>query len=76
MEPHNHTLSSLFKQLGLDSKDTSIEQFIDSHKPISGEIELYKAFFWNNSQSSFIKEMKDEDADWSGIIDQLDTMLR
>jgi len=76
MESHTHTLSSLFNQLGLDSKDSSIEQFINIHKPISKEIELSKAFFWNNSQSSFIKEMKEEDADWSGVIDQLDVMLR
>ena len=76
MEQHTHTLSSLFDQLGLDNEAASIEQFIALHKPIAGNIELHKAIFWNNSQASFLKQMKDEDADWSGIVDQLDVMLR
>lgn len=76
MNTHIHTLSSLFDQLGLDSKDASIEHFVDLYKPIAGEIELHDAIFWSESQASFIKQMKDEDADWSGVIDQLDVMLR
>lgn len=76
MEQHTHTLSSLFDQLGLDNEDASIDQFITLHKPIAGDIELHKAKFWNSSQSSFLKQMKDEDADWSGIVDQLDVMFR
>ena len=76
MQQNTHSLSSLFDQLGLDSKTASIEQFIALHKPISSNIELHKATFWNASQASFLKQMKDEDADWSGIIDQLDVMFR
>lgn len=76
METHTHTLSSLFDQLGLDSEIASIEMFIDTYKPISSEIELHKAYFWNEAQTSFLKQMKDEDADWSGVIDQLDLMFR
>ena len=76
MEQHTHTLSSLFDQLGLDNEDESIEWFIALHKPISDDIELHKAIFWSDSQASFLKQMKDEDADWSGIVDQLDVMLR
>ena len=76
MEQHTHTLSSLFDQLGLNNEDASIEQFIALHKPISGDIELHKAMFWNDPQASFLKQMKDEDADWSGIVDQLDVLLR
>lgn len=76
MEPYTHTLSSLFDQLGLDSETESLEQFIALHKPISSEIELHKFSFWTESQASFLKQMKDEDADWSGIIDQLDVMFR
>lgn len=76
MESHTHTMSSLFDQLGLDSKITSIENFIDINRAIPGNVILYEANFWNASQSSFLKQMKDEDADWSGIIDQLDIMLQ
>lgn len=76
MEPQTHSLSSLFIQLGLDNKDASIMHFINHNKPIPGHVELHKAPFWSVSQASFLKQMKDEDADWVGIIDQLDVMLR
>jgi hypothetical protein len=76
MESHTHTLSSLFDQLGLDNKNTSVENFIDINSGIPGNVKLHKAGFWNASQASFLKQMKDEDADWAGIIDQLDIMLR
>ena len=76
MEPQTHTLASLFVQLGLDNEDSSIENFITRNRPVPGNVELHKADFWNNSQASFLKQMKDEDADWAGIIDQLDVMLR
>ncbi len=76
MESHTHSLSSLFDQLGLDNEDSFIDHFITINKPIPGNVELHNATFWNASQSSFLKQMKDEDADWAGVIDQLDVMLR
>ena len=76
MESHTHTLSSLFDQLGLDNETTSIEHFIALNRAIPENVELHKASFWNTSQASFLKQMKDEDADWAGVIDQLDVMLR
>ena len=76
MEPHIHSLVSLFDQLGLDSTDKSIEDFINRNNPLPGNVELHKADFWSSSQASFLKQVKDEDADWADIVDQLDTMLR
>jgi hypothetical protein len=76
MEPQAHTLSSLFGQLGLDAQITSIDKFITVNRTIPRNVELHEATFWNASQASFLKQMKDEDADWAGIIDQLDVMLR
>lgn len=76
MESQAHTLSSLFDQLGLDAQNTSIDNFITINKTIPCNVELHEATFWNASQASFLKQMKDEDADWAGIIDQLDVMLR
>lgn len=74
MEMHNHPLPSLFDQLGLGSTELEINSFITKHAPIFGELENAK--FWNVSQSSFLKQAKDEDADWSEIVDQLDALLR
>ena len=76
MESPIHSLTSLFDQLGMDSTDQAIENFIDSHRPLQGDIELHEADFWSASQASFLKQEKDEDADWAEIVDQLDALLR
>ena len=76
LEPPIHLLNSLFDQLGLESTEAAINDFIKSHKPLSDNTELHNADFWSFSQSSFLKQAKEEDADWIEIVDQLDLMLR
>ena len=76
MEPPIHTLPSLFKQLGLENSDEAIEQFINDHRPLASDIQLHEADFWNSAQAAFLKQEKEEDADWAEIVDQLDAMLR
>mgnify|MGYP001818605740 FL=1 len=76
MESPSHSIASLFDQLGLDSSEEAIDDFVNKHKTLPAHQELYEADFWTKAQSSFLKEMKDEDADWSAVIDLLDTMLR
>ena len=76
MESPIHSLASLFDQLGLDSSDQAIENFIDDHRPLEGRIELHNADFWSVSQASFLKQEIDEDADWAEVVDQLDAQLR
>ena len=76
MESPMHDLSTLFDQLGLDHQDEAIDNFIAKHKPVPGHIELHEAECWTPSQAAFLKQMKDEDADWVGVIDQLDVLLR
>ena len=76
MENHIHTITLLFDQLGLNSSDAEINKFVTKNSPLSKDVELYKAKFWNSSQAICLKQMKEEDADWSDIVDQLDVMLR
>lgn len=76
MEAPTHSMNALFNQLGLASSDEAINTFISSHKPILDHVSLEKASFWNTSQATFLKQMKDHDADWSEIVDQLDVLLR
>lgn len=76
MEKHLHTITLLFDQLGLNSTDAGINNFVSKNSPLPKDVELYKAKFWNPSQANCLKQMKDEDADWSDIVDQLDVMLR
>ncbi len=75
METPIHSLASLFDQLGLESSVQAIEKFINNHKPLPGNIELYQASFWNNSQAIFLQQAKEDDADWAEIVDQLNAML-
>ncbi|TDG15946.1 DUF2789 domain-containing protein [Seongchinamella unica] len=75
MDTSSHTLSCLFRQLGLPSSDTAMENFVkNNHLP--KEIPLDHAAFWNAAQAQFIRESLDEDSDWSEVVDQLDAMLR
>ena len=76
METPIHSLASLFDQLGLSSSDQAIEDFTNRNKPLPGNVDLYNADFWSSSQADFLKQAKDEDADWAEIVDQLNAMLR
>lgn len=75
MDTSKHDLAGLFSQLGLDNSVDSINQFIQQHS-IDPDIQIYEADFWNESQSSFIYDALEQDADWSEVIDQLDVLLR
>ncbi len=76
MEIFEHSLSALFAQLGLPTEEEKITTFIELHRPLSDDIPLDQAYFWNISQSQFIKETMAEDSDWVEIIEQLDARLR
>lgn len=71
-----HSINALFDQLGLQSDDQAIEKFIAEHSPLPAEVKLSEALFWNESQKTFLHQMKAEDADWAEVVDQLDAMLR
>ncbi|HSC75233.1 MAG TPA: DUF2789 domain-containing protein [Pseudomonadales bacterium] len=75
MEMQNHSLAALFDQLGLGSDDQDIRDFIQTHAPIIGAKELHEASFWNPSQAYFLREAKDEDADWAEVVDRLNIIL-
>jgi len=76
MEQPNHSIESLFDQLGLASSEKEIEHFIQLNKPLTKGVLLHDAVFWTPSQSLCLQQMKEEDADWATIVDQLDVMLR
>jgi hypothetical protein len=75
METHLHTMSNLFAQLGLPSEPAAIDHFIAAHRPLDHGVALYRAPFWNTSQRTFLKEEIIEDADWAGVIDELNVRL-
>ncbi|HEY5761978.1 MAG TPA: DUF2789 domain-containing protein [Rhodocyclaceae bacterium] len=75
MEANLHTMSNLFAQLGLADDRESIDRFIAAHRPLGNAIALYRAPFWTPAQRAFLKEEIIEDADWAGVIDELNERL-
>jgi hypothetical protein len=75
MDTSSHTMEGLFVQLGLDSREEAINEFIRAHH-LSGTGELDEASFWTPAQARFIREAWEDDADWAEVVDQLDVLLR
>lgn len=75
MDTSQHTLHTLFEQLGLPSDAGAIDSFLENHT-LEPETRLEQAGFWSAGQAQFIREALEEDSDWSEIVDQLDTLLR
>jgi len=68
------TLEELFEQLGLSSQKIHIERFIERHQLKPGSI-LADALYWAPEQKAFLIEAKDEDSEWSEVVDQLANLL-
>ncbi|KAB0495680.1 DUF2789 domain-containing protein [Pseudomonas vancouverensis] len=75
MESPTHDLKGLFDQLGLDSGQKAIDDFIASHSPLPENIKLIDADFWTPQQAAFLKEQLREDADWARVVDELNLRL-
>ncbi|WP_299187114.1 DUF2789 domain-containing protein [uncultured Psychrobacter sp.] len=69
-----YSMNELFAQLGLDSSDEAIEQFIEKNKLAKDE-ELIDAHIWNDNQRAFLKEEWFKDAAWVETIDELNVRL-
>ncbi len=76
MEQGQHSLSELFRQLGLPADKRAIEGFITSHKPLEPGVKISAAPFWSQSQRDFLKTALQEDGDWAPMVDQLNAELR
>jgi len=75
MEAGLHSINNLFAQLGLPADDAAIDRFVAAHRPLDGDVALYRAPFWSESQRTFLKEEIIEDADWAAVIDELNVRL-
>jgi len=75
MEAGLHSINNLFAQLGLPADDAAIDRFVAAHRPLAGDVALYRAPFWSESQRTFLKEEIIEDADWAAVIDELNVRL-
>ncbi|MFZ2853067.1 MAG: DUF2789 domain-containing protein [Rhodocyclaceae bacterium] len=75
MDANLHSMGNLFAQLGLPAEPAAIDDFIATHRPLDQGVALYRAPFWSSTQRDFLKEEIIEDADWAGVIDELNVRL-
>ena len=68
------SLKALFEQLGLDSSEAAIENFIREHQ-LADTVKLGDAPFWSAGQSQLHKEKWHSDDEWAPIIDELNADL-
>ena len=71
-----HSLSELFRQLGLPDSPFEIDRFVAIHAPLPRSQALADAAFWAPAQANFLREELAGDADWAEVIDMLDARLR
>lgn len=74
MEQHRHDLPDLFAQLGLPNDPAAIATFIAGHR-LADDVKLANAPFWSPTQSAFLAEGLQADADWAEVIDELNAEL-
>lgn len=75
MDQQRHDIASLFAQLGLPNDPTAIDAFIAAHRPLPPGVRLAEAPFWSPTQSAFLAEELQVDADWTEVIDKLNSEL-
>jgi hypothetical protein len=68
------TLEELFEQLGLSSQKIQMALFIEKHQLQPGSV-LPDAIYWTSNQKAFLIEAKEDDSEWSEVVDQLATLL-
>lgn len=69
-----YTLNDLFAQLGLDSTDEAIQQFVVDNQ-LNESTKLVDAPFWTDNQRKFLKDEYRKDAGWVEVIDDLNARL-
>ncbi|WP_411350753.1 DUF2789 domain-containing protein [Moraxella lincolnii] len=70
----NYTLNDLFAQLGLDSSDEAIDQFIADNQ-LDEDTNLKDAKVWTEKQRAFLQEEWKRDAVWVEVIDELNVRM-
>lgn len=67
-------MTNLFRQLGLDSDEHSIAEFIHAHQ-LGIDVGILNAPFWSDAQRQFLTEQIEADAPWAIVVDQLSESL-
>lgn len=70
----DYNINDLFAQLGLESSDEAIDNFIEKNKLAKDE-ELVNSSIWNDNQRMFLQEEWKKDAAWVEVIDELNVRM-
>lgn len=68
------SINALFAQLGLESSDEAIDDFIEKNQLAKDE-KLIEAEVWTDNQRMFLQEEWKKDAAWVVVIDELNVRL-
>tara|TARA_R110000765_G_scaffold97580_1_gene183501 strand:+ start:108 stop:347 length:240 start_codon:yes stop_codon:yes gene_type:complete len=69
-----YSMNELFAQLGLDSSDEAIDNFIAANQ-LASEEKLTESSIWTDNQRMFLQEEWQKDAAWVETIDELNVRL-
>ena len=69
-----YNMNALFAQLGLESSDEAIDDFIEKNQLTKDE-KLIEADIWTDNQRMFLQEEWKKDAAWVVVIDELNVRL-
>tara|TARA_R110002020_G_scaffold135917_1_gene303381 strand:+ start:61 stop:300 length:240 start_codon:yes stop_codon:yes gene_type:complete len=69
-----YSMNELFAQLGLDSSDEAIDNFIAENQ-LASEEKLTESSIWTDNQRMFLQEEWQKDAAWVETIDELNVRL-
>ena len=75
MNATHHPFSELFAQLGLPADERAIHAFIAHHGPLQAGTALHEAPFWSPAQALMLHELLLADADWAGVVEDLNAAL-
>jgi hypothetical protein len=68
-------MADLFSQLGLPEGPSGINNFVAARYPLGNRVPIDCTPFWTEAQRTFLKEEIIFDADWVGVIDELNACL-
>lgn len=74
MDTTRHSMTNLFRQLGLPAGRDEIAAFIREHQ-LPERVRVAEAPFWSDGQRQFLREELGEDADWAIVVDELSEAL-
>ena len=57
------------------NEEADIQAFVAAHRGLPNGARLSEAPFWTEAQARFLRDEIREDADWAGVVDQLNVML-